>query len=156
MAVAGKVSSSFAMIAAAGLGALCLGAPKLLAQDAQPPMARAPAAPKTKPQKNGAAQKPSPVAGAQRPSPATPPTNKQGAPAKAPAPQAAPKAAPAPPAQAKLPPLPPIDTSTPPPTLPRASRERMRACAEEWAKLKRGANANLPMWRDFATGCLTR
>lgn len=154
MAVAGKVSSSFAMIAAAGLGALCLGAPKLLAQDAQPQAARAPATTKTKPQKNAAAQKPSPVAG-QRPAPATPPTSKQGPPAKAPAPQAAPKAAAAPP-RAKLPPLPPIDTSTPPPTLPRASRERMRACAEEWANLKRSANANLPMWRDFATGCLTR
>jgi hypothetical protein len=32
----------------------------------------------------------------------------------------------------------------------------MRACAEEWEKMKRGAKVHLPMWRDFATGCLTR
>jgi len=65
---------------------------------------------------------------------------------------------PAPPVapQQKLAPLPPVDTSVPPPMLPRASRERMRACAEEWEKKKRAATAGLPMWRDFATGCLTR
>jgi hypothetical protein len=40
--------------------------------------------------------------------------------------------------------------------LPRAPRERMRACAEEWDKLKRTTKANLPMWREFATRCLTR
>ncbi len=60
------------------------------------------------------------------------------------------------PASRKLPPLPPVDTSTPPPLLPRASRERMRACAEEWEKMKRATKTTLPMWREFATGCLTR
>lgn len=151
MAVAGKVSSSFATVAAAGIaGALCLGAPKLLAQGRQ--TQPAPAATKTKPQKNGAAQKPG--AGAQRSIPAAPATGDQVAPAKPPVQQTAPKAAP--PAQTKLPPLPPIDTSSPPPTLPRASRERMRECAEEWDKMKRGPNQDLPMWREFATGCLTR
>jgi hypothetical protein len=32
----------------------------------------------------------------------------------------------------------------------------MRACAEEWDKKKRASSAGLPMWRDFATRCLTR
>lgn len=56
----------------------------------------------------------------------------------------------------KFPPLPPLDTSLPPPSLPRAPREKMRACAEEWEKMKRATKTGLPMWRDFATGCLTR
>ena len=51
---------------------------------------------------------------------------------------------------------PPVDTSQPPPTLPRAPREKMRACAEEWDRMKRESKDGLPMWRDFATGCLTR
>jgi len=55
-----------------------------------------------------------------------------------------------------LTPEPPIDTSVPPPLLPRASRERMRACAEEWDELKRNTKVGLPMWREFASKCLTR
>lgn len=51
---------------------------------------------------------------------------------------------------------PPVDTSQPPPTLPRAPREKMRACAEEWDRMKRESKDGLPMWRDFATECLTR
>ncbi|KAF0213786.1 MAG: hypothetical protein FD172_213 [Methylocystaceae bacterium] len=51
---------------------------------------------------------------------------------------------------------PAVDTSQPPPTLPRAPREKMRACAEEWDKMKRESKDGLPMWRDFATQCLTR
>jgi hypothetical protein len=63
-----------------------------------------------------------------------------------------------PPAEAprKLPPLAPIDTSTPPPMLPRASRERMHACAEEWQKVKRTTQGDFPVWKSFATRCLTR
>lgn len=49
----------------------------------------------------------------------------------------------------------PVDTSVPPPSLPRASREKMRACADEWKKMKL-EKSGLPMWRDFATSCLTR
>jgi hypothetical protein len=51
---------------------------------------------------------------------------------------------------------PAVDTSQPPPTLPRAPREKMRACAEEWDRMKRESKDGLPMWRDFATQCLTR
>lgn len=51
---------------------------------------------------------------------------------------------------------PPVDISQPPPTLPRAPREKMRACAEEWDRMKRESKDGLPMWRDFATECLTR
>ena len=65
-------------------------------------------------------------------------------------------AAPPPASLAPLKPVPPVDTSIPPPSLPRASRERMRACAEEWGKMKMAAKGGLPMWREFATGCLTR
>ncbi len=50
----------------------------------------------------------------------------------------------------------PIDTSTPPPSLPRASRMRMRACAEEWTRKKLITKSDLPRWRDFATGCLNQ
>lgn len=50
----------------------------------------------------------------------------------------------------------PLDTSVPPPSLPRASREKMRACADEWAKKKMATTTGLPMWRRFATECLTR
>ncbi|WP_442753553.1 hypothetical protein ACNHKD_11120 [Methylocystis sp. JAN1] len=159
MAAAGKVSSSFAMIAAAGLaGALCVAATPILSQDAQRPAARTPAAPKTKPQKDDAEQKPSSRTGVKPAAPA-PTATKQNVPAKAPAQQPAPRAAPVeptPPTQTRLAPLPPVDTSSPPPSLPRASRDRMRSCAEAWEKMKRASNANLPMWRDFATGCLTR
>jgi len=51
---------------------------------------------------------------------------------------------------------PPVDTSQPPPSLPRAPRAKMRACAEEWDRMKRESNKGLPIWRDFATECLTR
>jgi hypothetical protein len=32
----------------------------------------------------------------------------------------------------------------------------MRACAEEWDRMKRESKEGLPTWRDFATECLTR
>ncbi len=53
-------------------------------------------------------------------------------------------------------PVPPPDTSSPPPRLPPASREKMHACAVQWAKLRLEAQAPPPMWRDFAGKCLTR
>lgn len=61
---------------------------------------------------------------------------------------------PAPPATRQFTPEPLIDTSKPPPLLPRASRSRMRACAEEWTRKKLVARNDLLRWRDFATGCL--
>jgi len=64
-----------------------------------------------------------------------------------------------PPGVSTLPPPqapPPVDTSQPPPSLPRAPRAKMRACAEEWDRMKRESKEGLPMWRDFATECLTR
>jgi hypothetical protein len=63
------------------------------------------------------------------------------------------------PSRPPLPPpvaLPPVDPSIPPPTLPRASREAMRRCALEWERMKREGHAGPPMWREFATKCLTR
>jgi len=63
---------------------------------------------------------------------------------------------PPPPAPRQFAPDTPIDTSIPPPLLPRASRLRMRACAEEWTKKKLLARNDLPRWRDFATVCLNR
>jgi len=51
---------------------------------------------------------------------------------------------------------PPVDTTRPPPSLPRAPRQKMRACAEEWQLIKGESKGSLPMWRDFATECLTR
>lgn len=68
----------------------------------------------------------------------------------------------APPPLSKAPPPPPlapaptVDASQPPPSLPRASREKMRVCAEEWDKMKKETATGLPMWREFATHCLTR
>ncbi len=52
--------------------------------------------------------------------------------------------------------IPPPDLSQPPPTLPAASHEKMRACAEEWSKIKMERPPPLPPWRDFAGKCLTR
>jgi len=52
--------------------------------------------------------------------------------------------------------FPPPDLSKPPPMLPVASRERMRACADEWSKLKMESKEQPPLWRDFASKCLTR
>lgn len=53
-----------------------------------------------------------------------------------------------------LPPLPPIDTTKPPPMLPRASREQMHVCADQWRELKMSSTQDLPMWRHFAARCL--
>jgi hypothetical protein len=58
------------------------------------------------------------------------------------------------PTRRPLSPSPAIDTAKPPPLLPRAPRERMRACAEEWIALKHKSRSGLPMWRDFAVKCL--
>lgn len=103
-----------------------------------------------------AAKTKAPANGAQKPPATKPGTSKPSAPT---TPQGAVKQPPAAPpadAGAALAPLPPIDTSTPPPMLPRASRERMRICAEEWEKHKRASRAAQPLWRNFATECLTR
>ncbi|WP_428988370.1 hypothetical protein [Methylocapsa aurea] len=67
------------------------------------------------------------------------------------APQPAPEAPPAAPRE-----LPPLDTSTPPPSLPRASRERMRQCASQWMKIRQEGRTVGTSWREFATRCLTR
>jgi hypothetical protein len=85
--------------------------------------------------------------GATRPPTVAPPSAK-------PAPRTPPPLVvdPLPPPQAP----PPVDVSQPPPALPRAPREKMRACAEEWDRMKRESKEGLPMWRDFATKCLTR
>ncbi len=60
------------------------------------------------------------------------------------------------PPKAPLPVPAPPDTSVPPPRLPPAPREKMHACAVEWAKLKLETHGPLPLWRDFAGECLTR
>jgi hypothetical protein len=52
--------------------------------------------------------------------------------------------------------FPPPDLSKQPPMLPVASREKMRACADQWSKLKMEQKEPLPLWRDFAYKCLTR
>ena len=52
--------------------------------------------------------------------------------------------------------LPPPDTTKPPPRLPEAPREKMRACALEWSKLKLEARDPMPSWRDFGARCLKR
>ena len=52
--------------------------------------------------------------------------------------------------------LPPPDTTRPPPRLPEAPREKMRACALEWSKLKLEAHDPMPLWRDFGAQCLKR
>jgi hypothetical protein len=59
------------------------------------------------------------------------------------------------PPKSRLPVPPPPDTSAPPPRLPPASREKMHACADEWAKLKLETRGPLRLWRDFAGECLT-
>jgi hypothetical protein len=60
------------------------------------------------------------------------------------------------PPKTRLPAPPPPDTSAPPPRLPPASREKMHACADEWAKLKLETRGPLLLWRNFAGECLTR
>ncbi|QGM98938.1 hypothetical protein [Methylocystis parvus] len=149
MAAAGK-ASSLASIVVAGAAAYCALATPLQAPQSKTANALVAATTNRKAQASGSA-----------PTVAAGPVNKPGAPvAPAPRPKTNPPPAPVvsqpPQAKTKLAPLPPIDTSTPPPTLPRATRERMRTCAEEWDKKKRAASAALPMWRDFAAGCLTR
>ena len=52
--------------------------------------------------------------------------------------------------------LPPPDTTRPPPRLPEAPREKMRACALEWSKLKLEAHDPMPLWREFGAQCLKR
>ncbi len=52
--------------------------------------------------------------------------------------------------------LPPPDTTRPPPRLPEAPRDKMRACALEWSKLKLQAHDPMPLWRDFGAQCLKR
>jgi len=52
--------------------------------------------------------------------------------------------------------IPPPDLSKPPPELPAAPREKLRACADEWTQFKATHPDPLPMWREFAAGCLTR
>ena len=42
------------------------------------------------------------------------------------------------------------------PSLPAASRTRMRDCGHEWQEMKRTGQAKELTWRDFATRCLTR
>lgn len=42
------------------------------------------------------------------------------------------------------------------PSLPAASRARMRDCGHEWQEMKRTGQAKALTWRDFATQCLTR
>lgn len=67
-----------------------------------------------------------------------------------------PDAWPPPPTTHPFAPEPPVDTSNAPPSLPRASRVRMRACAEEWTRKKLLSRSNLPRWREFATSCLSQ
>lgn len=148
-------STSFTRRAAvflgAFLGAAFLAAAPVLAQQTQP------AAPLHEPPSQAVKAK-APAKRAKKPG-----VTKSGTstPSKPAPPQSAVKQSPAPAAPraeegAALRALPPVDTSTPPPMLPRASRERMRACAEEWEKHKRASRAALPLWRNFATECLTR
>ena len=144
MVAAGKWPSHLFCISAALLAvALCENAAPARAQTQpktdKPAPTRAAPAQKT-PGATGAKTAP-----AQQPKPAPTPAPVQ------------PKAlAPTPSAQKPLSPFAPVDTSKPPPMLPRATRERMRACAEEWENLKLTTKNGLPMWRDFATSCLTR
>lgn len=114
--------------------ALCLGA-------GSAPAATSPADP--------AARGVSPVA---KPKTAHPPPPRRPAPAApvTPRTETPPVAAPA------ITDAPAVDTSHPPAMLPRAPRERMRACADEWEAKKRATKSGLPLWRDFATECLTR
>lgn len=112
-----------------------------------------------------AKQKTIPAARSTTPPQKTVPTNPSTAPvAKSIAPTPAkkldslkPAQAPAtPPPATPLPPLPPIDTTKPPPMLPRASREQMHACAEQWHEMKMSSTQDLPMWRHFAARCLAQ
>ena len=47
------------------------------------------------------------------------------------------------------------DGVLPPPfTLPKASRNRMRACGHKWESLKEAGATGDDIWRDFASKCL--
>lgn len=164
MAAAGRNSSSYAWRAAARFAVVFLMAANILlltpfaAPETKAAPTRAPTASRTQSKKIPAAQKAN-ESGTKSGAAASPEAKpKGGARPTAPSSQTGSGTAPVTPQAptTKLAPLPPVDTSVPPPTLPRATRERMRACAEEWGKKKRASNAGLPMWRDFATGCLTR
>lgn len=118
--------------------ALALGAPPILAQ---PPSA-------SKEKNQG--KPPKPLEKSQ--------SKSRAAPAKAqPSAAAPPKTpTPSPPQPSQRVAIPPPDLSKPPPMLPVASREKMRACADAWSKLRMEQKEPLPLWRDFANKCLTR
>ncbi|WP_281927420.1 hypothetical protein [Methylocystis iwaonis] len=144
-------TSPAAIFRCAILGASLLAAAPAFAQQTQPTQPAAPRQPKSQ------AAKPKAPATAVQKSPATKPgTAKPSTPTTPQGVVKQPPAAPPADAGAPLAPLPPVDTSTPPPMLPRAARERMRICAEEWEKHKRASRAAQPLWREFATECLTR
>jgi hypothetical protein len=90
-----------------------------------------------------------------KPAPAAPSAAPPQATAAPPAPRHFPQDQSAP-AKPPLADLSPPDTSTPPPKLPPATREKMHACAAQWTRLKLETHGTLPMWREFAAGCLTR
>lgn len=148
MIAAGRLSTRVIGFGAALGVCLCAAAPAL----AQAPK-------KTVTQKTNAPRmnetpKPAPP---RRQAPQTPTAKKPEDASEPAAPRTSPDAARAPVAAPQhLAPTPAVDTSAPPPSLPRASRERMRACAEEWEGKKRATKVGLPMWRDFATECLKR
>jgi hypothetical protein len=66
--------------------------------------------------------------------------------------------APTSPAAPEKPPHPPAspDSERVFPSLPAASRSRMRDCGREWQEMKKTGQAKELTWRDFATRCLTR
>jgi hypothetical protein len=142
-----------AQAAAIAAGALfAASAPLAQVKTATPtPPTRARSGPTQQKQRTPSPQQDVPQPPTRAPSAARPP-------AVTPAPPTA-KPSPAPSAGESLSPPqapPPVDTSQPPPALPRAPREKMRACAEEWDQMKRESKEGLPMWRDFATECLAR
>ena len=52
------------------------------------------------------------------------------------------------------PPAADADVLPPPFTLPKASRDRMRACGHKWESMKEAGTTGDDIWRDFATKCL--
>lgn len=72
----------------------------------------------------------------------------------------APQNGPGPPTQTTSPgpakTLPSAQTEAVFPSLPAASRARMRNCGREWQEMKRTGRAKELTWRDFATQCLTQ
>jgi hypothetical protein len=65
--------------------------------------------------------------------------------------------APTSPSAQEKPPQPPAshDSEAVFPSLPAASRSRMRDCGREWQEMKKTGQAKELTWRDFATKCLT-